>query len=362
MPANFDLSGLALPPGNKIIFDDKNMPSIMFRVPKLTYKQLGLGSDEVTFPAFVVNGTEVDEIWISKYLNIVKNGRAYSLPGKDPGNNMTFDQARQYCEAKGAGWHLMTALEWGALILWCEQNGYIPIGNNQYGKHSSESGYYAQPSAGHTDSQYATRTMTGTGPETWYHNKSLSGIADLCGNVYEWTGGMRFVKGELQILQNNNAADKTHGQGASSAEWKAINASSGALITPNGSGTTSGSLKLDYQNSKLTWHTSITASQGSDGVDTSFNCIFANITKSSAVGNAAVTLLQALGLYPKTGTLITSGSTCYIRPFQDERCVFRGGAYYNSAGGFASFSAYYPRSIQGGTFGFRSAYIKLPAA
>ncbi len=359
MPANFDLSGLALPPGNKILYDDKGMPSIMFRVPKMTYKQLGLGSDEVTFPAFIVNGTEVNEIWISKYLNIVKNGRAYSLPGRDPGNTVDFDQVRSYCEAKGAGWHLMTAFEWGAMILWCEQNGYIPIGNNQYGKHSSESGYYAQPSAGHTDSQYATRTLTGTGPETWYHNKSLSGIADLCGNVYEWTGGIRFVKGELQILQNNNAADKNKSQSASSSEWKCINASSGALMTPNGSGTTSGSLKLDYQNSKLTWHTSITASQGGEGVDTSFNSTFANISKSSAVGNAAVTVLQALGLYPKAGTLMTSGNTCYIRPFQDERAVTRGGNCSYAAGGFGAFYATNPRSNQVGYIGFRSAYIEL---
>ena len=361
MPANFDLAGLALPPGNKILYDDKNMPSIMFRVPKMTYKQLGLGSDETTFPAFIVNGTEVDEIWISKYLNIVKNGRAYSLPNQDPANMLNFDQARAYCEAKGPGWHLMTAFEWGAMILWCEQNGYIPIGNNSYGKHSSESGYYAQPSAGHTNSQYSTRTKTGTGPETWYHNKSLSGIADLMGNVWEWTGGMRLVKGELQVLQNNNAADKDKSQGASSAQWMAINASSGALITPNGSGTTSGSLKLDYQNSKLTWHTSITASQGGDGVDTYFTSNFPDIAVSSAVGTAAQNILRALGLYKKSGSIIT-GSICYCRPFQEERCVGRGGSYDSSAYGFGSFLANYPRSSQFGSVGFRSAYIKLPAA
>lgn len=361
MPANFDVSGLALPPGNKILYDDKNMPSIMFRVPKLTYKQLGLGSDEVTFPAFIVNGTEVDEIWISKYLNIVKNGRAYSLPNQDPGNSMNFDQARAYCEAKGPGWHLMTALEWGAMILWCEQNGYIPIGNNQYGKHNTESGYFAQPSAGHSNSQYATRTMTGTGPNTWYHNKDLSGIADLMGNVWEWTGGIRLVYGELQVLQNNNAADKDKSQAADSAQWMAINASTGALLTPNGSGTTSGSLKLDYQNSKLTWHTSITASQGGDGADTSFSSNFPDIAVSSAVGSGGIAMLQALGLYKKTSSLIT-GSVCYCRPFQAERAVNRGGFYNYTASGFGSFYAYFPRSNQNGHIGFRSAFIKLPAA
>jgi len=360
MPANYDLAGLALPPKNVILYDDKNMPSIMYRIPKLTYQQLGLGSDAVTFPAFIVNGSEVEEIYISKYLNIVKNGRAYSLPNKDPANYLDLDAAISYCAAKGAGWHLMTALEWGALILWCEQNGYIPIGNNSYGKHSSESGYYASPSAGHSTSTYATRTMTGTGPATWYHNKDLSGIADLMGNVWEWTGGIRLVYGELQVLTNNNAADKSKSQAADSAEWKAINASTGEFMTPNGSGTTSGSLKLDYQNSKLTWHTSITASSGGNP-DTYFTSNFPDIAVSSAVGSGGIQMLQALGLYKKSSSLIT-GSICYSRPFQAERCVLRGGGYGDSAYGFGSFFASDPRSGQSPSIGFRSAFVKLPAA
>ena len=55
MPANYDLAGLALPPGNKILYDDKNMPSIMVYVPKFTYARLGLGTSTDTFPAFIIN-------------------------------------------------------------------------------------------------------------------------------------------------------------------------------------------------------------------------------------------------------------------------------------------------------------------
>ena len=114
MPANFDLSALAikgLAPGNEILFDDKGMPSIMVKIPKLTYAQLGMGASTAVHPAFIVNGTEVDALYISKYLNIVKDSRAYSLPGQDPKANINFDTARQACEAKGAGWHLMTRME-----------------------------------------------------------------------------------------------------------------------------------------------------------------------------------------------------------------------------------------------------------
>ena len=356
--ANFDLSALALKavcPSNEILYDDQGMPSVMVKIPKMTYAELGLGDSTATFPAFIVNGTEIDEIYISKYQNIVMNGRAYSLPGQDPKTSINFDQAIAACSAKGDGWHLMTAFEWGALIAWCEKNGFIPLGNNNYGKHSSESNYKALP-ATTDDTHYAVRTRTGTGPLTWYHDQTLDGIADLCGNVWEWTGGIRSVYGELQILVNNNAADSDHSQGASSAEWKAIDATTGELITPDGSGTTTNSIKMDWVSSKLTYAATIT-----DSAPGEHNCTFANCVAGASIGDDAKNVLIALGMMPKTGSIIT-GSQCYFNNAQAERSFFRGGSYSYTASCFASFLGSYARSSAYGNIGFRSAYIKLPAA
>ena len=136
MADNFDLMATALKavcPNNEILLDNAGKPSVMVRIPKMTYAQLGMGESTALFPAFIINGQEVDEIYISKYLNIVQNGRAYSLPGVDPAANMNFDQARSYCEAKGDGWHCMTRMEWGLLMRICEMQGFIPLGNNNAG-------------------------------------------------------------------------------------------------------------------------------------------------------------------------------------------------------------------------------------
>lgn len=72
-----------------------------------------------------------------------------------------------------SAWHCMTRMEWGLLMRICEMQGFIPLGNNNYGKHSSEQFYKAIKT--YDDSGKTGRTATGTGPLTWYHDNSPSG-------------------------------------------------------------------------------------------------------------------------------------------------------------------------------------------
>ena len=355
----FDLSMLALKaiaPNNEVLYDDVGLPSFMVRIPKMTYAELGLGESTDVFPAFIVNGSVVEEIYISKYQNCVYNGRAYSLPARAPQTSINLETAISRCSAKGAGWHVMTKMEHALLMLWCEKNGFMPIGNNNYGKHSSETLYKALPANSDAD-HFRVKTLTGTGPLTWYHDNSLGGIADLCGNVWEWSGGVRTVYGELQILVNNNAADTSHSQTADSAEWRAIDAATGELITPDGTGTTEGSVKMDWVNSHLQYSTTITTQAAQ-----SRSCTLASITCDETIGTAAQLLLKTLCMLPLSTTILGASHLCYFNNGEAERCFSCGGYYNNSANGACSFSGNSARSNSSGSIGFRSAFVKLPTA
>lgn len=361
--ANFDLTNLAVKmicPNNTVQLDDTGLPSVLVYIPAFKNSDVLTGGDDSTHPAFIVNGVQIPGFYYSKYQNHVNNGVAYSLPAEDPTANITFDTAITRCTAKGAGWHLSTNAEWAAIALWCKKNGFLPYGNNNYGKDSRESNYRAIPTT-KDGSGNTLHVATGTGPLSWSHDQTPSGIWDMNGNVAEWQGGIRLVWGELQILANNDAADPDNPQNATSTCWKAINASTGALVDPecsttDATGTTSGNtVRLDYVSNKWKFVTSI-----SSAADSSRSCNFGAVTADSTIGDAAKVLLRALALLPDSDAQEADyeGDVMYWNNGAAERCVYRGGDCGNGAyAGVFSVSGSGPRSNSHAYLGFRSAYI-----
>lgn len=360
--SNFDLASLALKsayPNNVILTDDKGLPSVMVYVPKFKMSDVIDGATDSTHPAFIVDGVEKSGIYISKFQNVAYNSRAYSLPGEDPKASINADTARTYCENKGAGWHLMSAMEWGAIALWCKKNGWLPYGNNNYGKDTRETIYKAVPSyisdADKAAGYHTNRVLTGTGPVEWSHNKQLDGIYDLNGNVWEWSDGMRLVYGELQILENNNAADSDNSKLASSNAWKAIDGTTGELITPDGSGTTANSLKLDYISSKWQWITGTISSSS----DSSRSCTFVNVSAASTVCDAAKEILYALAMLPDDTTFDYQGDCFWANNAQAERFPYRGGHWLSGTGaGVVATYLNLSRTYSSTPVGFRSAFYE----
>lgn len=329
------LGNLVLPPNNEIIVDDLGRPSVMVKIPKFTYADVGLSGSGV-HPAFKVNGQEVPYIYISKYQNIVEDGRAYSLPYKRPKHTINFDQAKAACEAKGAGWHLMTNAEWAAIALWCKKHDCMPYGNNNgsFGDYynTSEKG---APMPEWNEDMYmdVPYTATGSGPKSWFHNNDFSGIADLNGNVYEWVGGIRVKNGELQVIQDNNSAMGVD-ESADSTLWKAIS-QAGAYVAPG----TSGAIKY-----------------GSAGITTDGQ--FKSATVASGVTIPA--LVKALALFPNDAADTYRDDYYYVST-SGECLFFRGGFYdgLDFAGVFFCYGSY-SRSYADGFLGFRSAFVELP--
>lgn len=348
--ANFDdLQGAVAQfgAGNKVIYDDIGMPSIMVGVPKMKYSDIITGGTDEVLPFWIVDGEEKNTIWVSKFQNIVENDRAYSLAMKLPRNYITFDQSVAACRKKGNGWHLNQTGIFACLNLLSQKMGTVPHGNTNYGKD-----YYHAYEHGIMPQGEANRTLTGSGEPTWYHNHDTSGIADLNGNVWEWTGGLRLVDGEIQIIPYGNCMKLNCDMSAESTLWKAIKPD-GTLVEPG----TAGTLKVDRTSASdatLRINTSITA-QTTDSNDTSV------VFKSTAAvsGVSIPKLLIALGLFPDSGVTGYGNDRFWARN-NGERLPLRGSSFSDASGsGPSALLLHVVRSHSSVNVGFRSAFCEL---
>ena len=335
---------------NTVLLDDMGMPSIMVPFPKLTYADIMTGGTQDPLPAFLVDGHEIPVIYESKYQNIVVNDRAYSLPFEDPRVYITFDQALQMCRNKGDGWHLHSNALWAAIQSWCYRNKTVPHGNGNYGKDYSnphEHGVTTYIDGNHGGG----RTATGSGPVTWYHNYDSSGIADLCGNIWEWVAGLRMVNGEIQIIPYGNSMKADCNMSATSTEWKAI-MPNGTLVAPGTAGT------LKYDGETATGAPRInTAVEFKPGTDDGYYWRQFG-TLAAKAGVDIPPMMKALGLAPIPDYEYGNGGF-WIRPQAAERLPFRGASWGNAtSAGVAALGLNYPRSHSNRYVGFRAAFYE----
>ncbi len=306
-----------------VIYDNAGIPSIMHRFRRMTDRELFDGSDKV-HPAFVIGGEIYDEIFISVYENTMINGKPYSLPYSRPETNITMEEFAQACFQKGEGWHCLTAAEWGLLANISLKNGTLPHGNTCRGE------YHADKSE-HGTTYDDNRTLTGSGPKTWTHDHTETGVHDLCGNIWEFCRGMRIKDGILYMAKNNDAALPETDLSENGDGWKAIRDDEGRFIC------------ISVSEDEIRFTTDNDTSNGYTGCrweDVKMDC------KSEK--------LKELAFYCGEPE-----AYCYVDSTEGEYILIRGG-YWDDGANAGVFFSYLgsPRSDSNGSIGGRSAYFR----
>lgn len=304
---------------NEVIFDDRGRPDIL----------VVFTPDELKLPD-TLKGRKVKEYAISKYPNTMIDGRPYSLPFMPPAVNVNHDEAIRLCEAKGPGWHLITNDEWAALARQSWENDTVPTGNTNSGKshsHPEQKGTTYQNSYG--------KTLTGSGPIEWNHDRTAEGVADMVGNVWEHVGGVRFLNGQVQIIPNNEAAAGAD-QSPDSKEWTAI-------YTPDGD-----PVYYNVKDGEIVLQPTAPDGKDYDGVP------FCDLHERADMD--VPDKLIELGLYPAPGY---ESEEYFWLDTDGERCVFRGGNWNGGTyAGVFYLNGGNSRSYVGANLGFRSALVR----
>lgn len=333
-----------------VLYTAKGQPTYMNIIKKFDMSTID-PSLSGTHPAFIVDGVEKPEIFIGTYQGKIVSGELLSLPNVEPTHSTNYETFLNAARASGNGHHLITNAEWSAVALQCYKDNTQPLGNNYYGRSSEDPLLIGRRADGLNpgDTSGSARTLTGSGPVQWRHNGKNNGIADLSGNVWEWNSGMRMVNGEIQVIENNNAAKLTIDLSATSTQWKAIDGATGELVAPLGGGATPGTVKF--------------AASGTTADYTIYGASFGaikNLSTVNPVSAAALSKLKALCLFPVVDAVATFNGDSLPLNLTIDAQPFRGGFWNNGfAAGVFSLSLNYARSGVNPFFGSRPAFVNL---
>jgi hypothetical protein len=358
---------------NTLIYDDLGKPSVMVRIPAFKWSDVIDGAPDELCSAFIVGGKKLPCIYISKFLNVIENGRAYSLPNREPAHTISIDEARDACARKGRGWHLFSNAEWAAIAHWCRKNGTIPHGNTRYGND-----IYAQHEAAIAgdgvvfERDYVDvprpdapeRTLSGSGPASWSHDGTDSGIFDLTGNVWDWVSGVRIVDGEIQIIPDNDSAININ-ESPESQAWRAIDLD-GKLVIPGSPNTYKydGSFpgRSDEANAGIPGgvqlNTVVNNFQYTGNAEDKKHLAYTFMDFSAMQTSEGIEshfLLKALGLFPISDKLGRDPEWLFIRNY-GERVAARGSSWIGGSG-FWYLYLRESREFIYPDIGFRSAYV-----
>ena len=319
-----------------VLYTAKGQPTYMNIIPQIDGPSLDGTLPAGPHPAFIVGGEVKSSIMIGTYPGVIRNGELLSLPGVDPTTSQPYTSFVGAASACGAGFHVMTNAEWAAVALLTAKSGPQPRGNTNWGRAHNAAWETARRADNGTPGSASGvgRTLTGSGPVSWRHDGTPAGIADLVGNIWEFTPGLRLVDGEIQILANNDAA--TASLFDDSAPWKAI-LQDGSLVAPG----TAGTLKLNSPSASN--NDTIAVSLGAPTIATSVtnytgpagdsnhsydHCFTSFASLSAATGVTVPAIMRALALAPLSSPALAGG---FWMRNNGQRYPSRGGRWASGA-------------------------------
>lgn len=307
---------------NTIIYDAQGNPNTMVVIPRYNLEYLPFGLTAGTHPAFLTNGVPRSEIFVAKYLASAVGAGTQVMAGQVPLTYVNFDASRSLCTSKGVGWSLSSAHVWSAVALLSIANGTQPRGNTYYGRSHEKTFETGRRHDGSApgDTAGVASTLTGSGPESWYHDGTYFGVCDLVGNVWEWVDQLKIVDGRIISTLDNNSA-------LSEASWTQHQAFLSAVSDIQLSG--------------------VAGVAGSSSVANRENMV----KQASYVSS---NLLKTLLVEPLGETI---AGALYVNT-EGERIALRGGNWNSTSGtGLGSLYLTYARSATGAAVGFRPAFV-----
>lgn len=329
-----------------VLYDDQGHPSAMAVIPKFRYEDLNLGGalGSGTCTAFLKGGQEQDAIFVGLFPAKILDSRAISMPGHGPEVSVDFDAARAACTVKGTGWHLMTVHEWAAITLLALDEGLLPRGNTDWGRHHllqhEDAPRVDGGDAG--DPVGSGVTITGSGWPGWRHLDGYgAALDDLVGNVWEWLDLLKIDDGRV-ICTADNEFDLAEGS------WTA----QAAYFDSPAAGDDAGQSDLGDP----TLADAVTNYAGTAGTTGNFDFNESDPWSSLATSGAyaSIELLQRLLIEPAG---LDPGGHLQVRNY-GERMAARGGDFTSGAkAGLAALRLTHPRTYTAAGRGFRPAFI-----
>ena len=322
-----------------VLFTKTGQPTFVNIIKKFNiedvYPALSAAGISGVHPAFKVGASVLDKIYVGTYPTSLVNGELVSQPWMTPTGFSVLQLTtpalvQQYMTATGLNAHGCTTAEASALRSLAIKAEYSPRGNDGLGASASDltqKGIRVDGLAvGSADtitniatgSSRSAALITGSSPTSFRTGNTPEGVAEL-GQVYSGTTyGVRIVKGEVQVYGNpfdKNQADANYGSFkatfASQADfmsgWNAIDATTGALISPTYTGSFSynGSTGKDTGNYVMTTANSVKVTENTTNLVTGFH----NIRNLATEGNLpaiVINKLRYLGLIKETAALLPS--------------------------------------------------------